>query len=211
MTISLTIIICIITSLISAQAFTNQKMLNQLLFHPYTVKHEGQYYRFLTHALVHGNWGHLIINMYVLYQFGEYIEYSFISLFGSGIGKLTFVGLYLGSVIFGAIPAYLKHSNDDFYRSLGASGGTSGIVFAFVIFNPWQWFIFPPLPAVLFAIAFLWYSSYLDKKGGDNVAHDAHIWGAVFGFIFTLAMIYILKPEYIPYFIDQFNDGLPWR
>ena len=211
MTISLTIIICIITSLISAQAFTNQKMLNQLLFHPLTVKKEGQFYRFLTHALVHGDWGHLIINMYVLYQFGEYIEYSFIGIFGKGIGKLAFVGLYLGSVIFGAIPAYMKHQNDGFYRSLGASGGTSGIVFAFVIFNPWQWFIFPPLPAVLFAIAFLWYSSYLDKKGGDNVAHDAHIWGAVFGFVFTIALIYILRPELIPYFIDQFNKGLPWR
>jgi len=211
MSISLTINICIITSLISVQAFTNQKMQNHLLFHPVTVKNEGQYYRFLTHALVHADWGHLFINMYVLYTFGEYIEVSFITIFGKGMGKILFIALYLGSVLLGSTPAYLKHQNHSYYRSLGASGGTSGIVFAFVIFNPWQWFIFPPLPAILFAVAFLWYSSYLDKKGGDNVAHDAHIWGAVFGFVFTIGAIYTLRPDYIPYFIDNFNNGLPWR
>jgi hypothetical protein len=37
------------------------------------------------------------------------------------------------------------------------------------------------------------------KKGSDNIGHDAHFWGAVFGFVFTI----ILKPALFMAFVQQ--------
>ena len=34
------------------------------------------------------------------------------------------------------------------------------------------------------------------KRGKDNIGHDAHFWGAVYGFVFPL----VLKPELWEYF-----------
>ncbi len=203
--ITLTLIIVIMTAIISFQAFSNQTMKQKLIFHPVTVKQNGEFYRFLTHGFLHGDMKHLIINMYVLYVFGEMVEKAFMSeaLFGATNGRIIFLVLYFGAIIISSIPQYIKHKDNQYYSALGASGGTSAIVFAFIIFDPWGWFIFPPLPGIVMAVAYLIYSSYMDKKGGDNIGHNAHFWGAVFGFIFTLVMFFIFAPHMVDLFFTK--------
>ncbi len=207
MNLSLTLILVVMTGIISFQAFNNPAMRQKLLFHPYTVKHSGEKYRFLTHGFVHADWGHLLINMFVLYQFGQVIEYVFSTLFGSAMGPVFYLLVYLGAIIAGAIPAYIKHQDNSYYAALGASGGTSAIVFAFILFDPWQWFVFPPLPALLFGIGYLWYSSYMGKRGGDNIGHDAHFWGAIYGFALTLGLIVLQRSDVLSIIMERLLAG----
>ncbi len=211
MSITLTLIIVIMTSIISYQAFENNNMKQKLVFHPVSIKDRGEFYRFLTHGFLHGDLMHLIVNMYVLYTFGEQIEQVFMheNFFGPTYGRITFIVLYFGAIIFSSIPQYIRHQDNNYYRSLGASGGTSAIVFAYIIFEPWGWFVFPPLPGILLGIAFLFYSSYMDKKGSDNIGHNAHFWGAVFGFVFTMTMFYFFVPWMVEVFFHKILTPLP--
>lgn len=207
MGLTLTLIIVILTGLISYQSFTNRSMQHKLMFHPSSVKQNGEWYRFITHGFVHADMSHLLINMFVLYQFGQFLESSFNHMFGGGMGRILFIAFYLFAVIFSSIPDYLKHQNNSSYAAVGASGATSAIVFAFILFNPWEWFIFPPLPSLLFGVAYLWYSSYMAKRGGDRIGHNAHFWGAVFGLVVTLILVSLLAPEYLNYFVSKFMEG----
>jgi len=175
--------------------------------HPYSVKNNGEISRFLTSGFVHADWGHLIINMYVLYMFGEQIEQAFSVIFGASMGPILFLILYIGAILAGNIPSYFKHGDNGHYRALGASGGTSGIVFAYVYFAPWAWFRFPPLPGILMAIGYLWYSSYMAKRGGDNIGHDAHFSGAVFGFFFMVVISFAFAPGLWENFFGQLLEG----
>ena len=47
------------------------------------------------------------------------------------------------------------------------------------------------IPAFIFGALYLAYSAWMARKGHDNIGHDAHFWGAVFGLAFTIA----LKPS----------------
>ena len=207
MSITLTLILVIFTSLISYQAFENYTMRQKLIMHPASVKQRGEFYRFLTSGFIHANWMHLIINMYVLFTFGEAVEKALNYYFGGGMGRILFTVLYLGAIIISSVPSYIKHQNNEYYSALGASGGTSAIVFAFIFFDPWQWFLFPPLPGVLLAVAYLMYSSYMSKKGGDNIGHDAHLWGAVYGLVFMIVICIIWHPELLNAAIQLFLEG----
>lgn len=204
---SITLILVAMTCLISYQAFNNPSMKQQLLFYPVAVKSEGQLFRFLSHGFVHANWTHLLVNMYVLYIFGEYIEFKFAGLFGEVGGRIAFLLFYLSAIIAASIPSYFRHQDDRSYRALGASGATSAMVFCYVLFNPWGWFLFPPLPAIIFGIAYLWYSSYMDKQGTDNIGHNAHFWGAVYGLVFLLVSMAVLQPGWISDILTQLLKG----
>jgi membrane associated rhomboid family serine protease len=205
--ITLTLIIVILTGLVSYQSFSNISIKEKLLLHPRSIRKHKEYYRFLTHGFVHADWGHLLINMYVLYVFGRQIEFAFDDIFSPTLGKIIFLGLYLGAIVLSSLPSYYKHKHNPYYGALGASGGTSAIVFAYIIFGPWEWFAFPPLPAIILGIGYLWYSSYMGKKGQDNIGHDAHFWGAVFGFVFTMTMFSIFQPIMVDIFLEQLLAG----
>jgi membrane associated rhomboid family serine protease len=208
MGLSLTLIIVIMTGLISFQAFSNPEMRARLMFRPVDIKNRGEYYRFVTSGFVHADWGHLLINMYVLYVFGEQIEQIFNNLlFGPVWGRIAFIAFYLSAIVIANIPTYFRHRDSYGYSALGASGATSALVFAIILFIPWEWFIFPPLPAILVAVAFLWYSSYMDKKGIDHIGHNAHFWGAVYGLVFIVVASWILQPSLISYFLEQLAAG----
>jgi membrane associated rhomboid family serine protease len=204
---SLTLILVIMTGLVSFQAFNNPELLYKLRFHPVSIKDQGQWYRFLSHGFVHASWEHLLINMFVLYQFGEFIEYMFNGLFGDGIGRIMYLVMYLSAIVIASIPSYFKNEHNTYYSAVGASGATSALVFAYILFQPWGWFIFPPLPAILFGVAFLWYSSYMEKRGMDNIGHNAHFWGAVYGVAFTVISAAVLNPDLIDMFIYQLLQG----
>jgi membrane associated rhomboid family serine protease len=194
---SVTLIIIILTALISYAAFSNDNVYNKLILWPRRMDNPAEYYRLLTSGFIHADWPHLIFNMLALYFFGENVEQYF-----AYLGKpILYPLLYILGIITASLPSFAKHRNNGYYRSLGASGGVAAILFAFVYMAPWAviyvWFI--PIPAIIGAVLYLAYSAYMSRQGGDNVNHDAHFWGAVFGFLFTL----VFDPTHGRIFFDQ--------
>ena len=188
----LTIIIIIATGIVSFTAFSNVELFNSLKFNAYYIKHSGEKWRFFSYALVHSGWMHLIINMYVLYSFGGVVERSFTGMFGP-IGFLYYALLYLGGILFSTLFDFGKHKDDVYYNAVGASGAVSAVVFSSILVYPsGSIFLFPipfPLPSWVFGVAYLIYSAYMGKKGADNIGHNAHFWGAVFGIVLTIIIV----------------------
>jgi|688.fasta_scaffold415069_2 membrane associated rhomboid family serine protease len=196
---TITFIIIIITVLVSYTSFQNVDTINKLIFYPYQMKDKKEWWRFVTHGFIHADLQHLIFNMLTLYFFGRNIEITFENLFGN---SLVYPLFYLSALIVSSIPSYFKYKDNAYYRSLGASGAVAAVLFATIVFDPWQTLMlnfFIPIPAMLFAIGYVAYSSYMSKKGNDNIGHDAHLYGAIYGFIFPMVM----KPGVLPYFFNQ--------
>lgn len=211
MSINLTLILIAATGLISYQAFNNRDLFYKSAFHPASIQEFGQFYRFLTSGFIHANWQHLLINMYVLYIFGEVLEQVFTQyIFSPAVGRLAYLFFYLSAIVVSDIPSYFKHKDNSGYSAVGASGATSAFVMAYILFSPWNWFIFPPLPGVLLAVGYLWYSSYMSKHGTDLIAHDAHLWGAVYGLAFMIITAALVKPELLEVFWMRFMEGPSW-
>ena len=201
---SLTIIIVAITSIISIMAFQNHLLMDKLIMNPYVTKHRNQWYRFITSGIIHAGWLHLLINMFVLYSFGRIVE-QYYSYYFSELSIYYFLMLYFGSMIISILPSYLRHNDQPHYNSLGASGAVSAIVFAYIIFDPLSniyLYGIIGIPGIIAAILYLMYSWYMANKGGDNINHSAHLWGAIFGFVYTI----LLKPELFLNFIDELKD-----
>jgi len=214
MELSITLIIVIITSLVSIGAFSNQKLLNDLIFYPPSIK-AGQWYRFISCGLIHSDPGHLIFNMLALYLFGAGqnktgLEYIFIAIFGNS-GRWIFLLMYILALVASLLPTYSKNINNYNYRSLGASGAVSAVVFAMILFNPMSgvglFFIPIYIAGFLFAIIYLLVSGWLDKKGAGNINHSAHIFGAIFGIGFTVIACKLFSNyEVLTVFIDQIKN-----
>ena len=162
--------------------------MEQFIFYPPAV-HRGQIYRFFSHGLIHADWGHLIFNMISLYLLGEAVELKFVEAFGR-LGKLVYLGMYVLALAASEIPSYLKHKDSYHYRSLGASGAVSAVIFAGILFFPLAklglFFIPIFIAGFLFGIVYLLVSGWLDRRGGGNINHSAHIFGALFGVGFTI-------------------------
>ncbi|MCF8234280.1 MAG: rhomboid family intramembrane serine protease [Bacteroidales bacterium] len=188
-----------ITTIVSIWAFSRPDIFDWLKFSPYAIKHSRQGWRFFSYALIHANWPHLLINMFVLFFFGRFIENVFVQLFG-GKGILFFILLYAGGVLFSVLFEYRKNLNNYYYGAVGASGAVSAIVFSYILINPLGtiYLYFLPMPAIVFGILYLIYSAYMAKKAGDNVGHSAHFWGSVFGVAYPL----ILEPRLAGHFFS---------
>ena len=123
------------------------------------------------------------------------------------MGMLGFTFFYLSAIVMAILPTYLRHKNDSHYRSLGASGGVSAVLFAFILLAPWaKMIIFPipiPIPAIVYAVLYVAYSIWMDKRGGDNINHSAHLFGAAYGVLFMAAM----RPGLLPEFVRQLGGG----
>jgi len=184
----ITLTIIIVTCVITLAGFKNGRVVDELIFWPPAINKKHQYYRFITCGLIHADYMHLIFNMLTLYFFGTFMEAHYQG--ELGLQKWYYLALYIGALIISNIPTYLKHRNDYNYRSLGASGAVSAVLFAFILLYPWQRIIVLvfPVPAIVYGALFLVYSAYMSRKGGDNVNHDAHFYGALFGILFTIAV-----------------------
>lgn len=194
-------ILIIITCLVSYSAFHNHELTEKLQFNAAKVIHQKQYYRLLSHAFVHAGWTHLLVNMMVLYFFGLPVE-SFFGFYFGNKAMAYFLILYGGGLIVSNLWSLIKHRNNYYYNAIGASGAVSAVMFTFIFLNPWQklyFFGLVPIPGILFAAGYLVYSWYKSNNAKDNIAHDAHFLGAVFGFLFPA----ILKPGLFESFIDQ--------
>jgi len=205
---SLTLIIVIITGLISYQAFNNRSMMEQLKHYPYAEARNKEYFRFLSSGFIHNDWVHLLINMFVLYSFGEILEQVFLQIFGEMMGRINYLLLYLFSIVFASIPSFLKHRNNPSYGAVGASGAVSAVLFSFLIFYPWEMiylYAIIPIPGIVAGLAYLAYSHWASKNRNDNIGHDAHFYGSVFGFLFTI----VLQPSQFSAFLQRLVQDFP--
>ncbi|MEI2455727.1 rhomboid family intramembrane serine protease [Lysobacter firmicutimachus] len=182
----LTLILIAVTALVSWQAFEKKRIFERLVLWPPGVERFHQYDRLLTHGFVHADWTHLLFNMITLYFFGGVIE----QVFAQTIGQAGFVLFYLSAIVVAILPSYLRHRRDNGYVSLGASGAVSAVLFAYVLINPWNWIIVfvIPVPAIAYAVAYVVYSFWMDKRGRGNINHNAHLSGAIYGVLFMLLM-----------------------
>jgi membrane associated rhomboid family serine protease len=167
-------------------------MMDDLIFFPPAVS-QGQFYRFFSHGFIHADIGHLAFNMLALWSFGEGLErvFSFGCVFDKW-GRLLYLLLYFSALFMASFPDYLKHRNSYHWRSLGASGAVSAIIFSMIVFFPQTpiGIIFLPIriPGWIFGLVYLGISAYLDKRGGGNINHSAHFWGAAYGVVFTILL-----------------------
>lgn len=203
----ITIIIVIITCLTSYIAFTSVDHKNQFIFYPYAIHRDKEYHRFLSAGFIHADWMHLLFNMYVLYMFGGAVEEMYGVVFGK-LGNLLYLLLYFGGMIMASLYDFFKYKDNALYRALGASGAVSAVVFSFIVFAPlaplrFIFFPFFDIPAVVLGIAYLGYSYWAAQRGNDNIGHDAHFYGAIFGFLLTIA----LKPALAISFWGQIFGG----
>ena len=197
-TITLTLIIII--GLISVVTFYQPDIMSQLQFNAFQIYHRKQFYRMVTHAFVHANWEHLIVNMIVLMSFGNVVEHYFRGYFGSN-GVYYYLLLFFGSIIFSSLWSLYKQKNNYYYNAVGASGAVSAVLFAAIFFDPWSsiyFFGILPIPGIIFGGLYLYYSWYMSRKNIDNIGHDAHFLGAVFGFFLPI----IIKPALFMEFLD---------
>lgn len=202
------VILIALTVLASAYAFSRPEFMEAWILEPALMARRGQWYRFLTSGFLHADWGHLLFNMFAFYSFSPVVLGALAGKFGPGAGLGWFLLLYLGGIIVSDVPTYFRHRTDANYRSLGASGGVSAVVFASILLFPVApggggIIIFPipfPIQPFLFGFLYLAYSWYQGRRrSGDNINHDAHFYGALFGVVLVL----VLLPASAPRFITQ--------
>ena len=213
MQLDITTIIIIITALVSIGGFSNQKIIDDLIFYPPAVSQRNQWYRFITCGLIHADWGHLIFNMLALYLFGRNLESYFSQIF-VGTGKLIYLLMYVTALAVSVVPTYFRHKDNYHYRSLGASGAVSAVVFASILFDPITgiglFFIPIYIAGFIFGFIYLLISYYLDKKGNGNINHSAHIYGALYGIAFTIVAARLFSDyPVVSAFIDQIRNTNP--
>ncbi|MCF7220640.1 rhomboid family intramembrane serine protease [Marilutibacter chinensis] len=192
-----TLILIAITVLVTWQAFEKPRLLERLILWPPAIERKRQYDRLVTHGFIHADWQHLLFNMITLFFFGRAIEPFFLP----RIGYAGFVLFYVSAIVVAILPTWLRHRHDPHYRSLGASGAVSAVLFAYILLAPWSliFVFFLPVPAIVYAVAYVAYSFWMDRNGGDNINHSAHLSGAIYGVLFMLFM----EPQVGQHFLRQ--------
>ncbi len=205
---SASLAILAVTVLVSLFAFSDRRLFDALAFEPFVVEARRDHHRFLTHALVHGDWMHLFVNMYVLHGFGPFVE-GYLTGLTPLSGAWLFVLLYASAAVVACIPGYRRHRHDPGYRAVGASGAVSAVLFAHILIMPNAevgLFLLPfGMPAAVFGALYLIYEGTMHRRGGDNVAHDAHLMGALHGVLFVA----VLRPSLVPAFFGAMTELLP--
>ena len=185
----MTYIIVFLTVIVSIAALRNRTLFDRLSLVPYRVVHDRQWWRVITHGFVHGDYVHLAVNMFVLLSFGQFIERFFGAYQQIGLvsnGDLWYLLLYFGGMVAASVYDLIRYRNNPRYASIGASGAVSAVVFASIFFNPWS-------------KIYIGYSSYMGRRQGDRINHFAHLFGALFGFLFPLLM----NPSFFSVFWDN--------
>ena len=197
-----TLIIIAITAITSFKAFSDQELYSKFIFAPNYMSRTKEWHRYITHGLLHGDWGHLIFNMFAFYSFGRLVEGTFESLYPM-TGKWIYLALYISALPLSSLVDYFQHKNNSRYMAVGASGAVSAVIFASILIQPQGGImIFPvpfAIPAYIFGPLYLAFCVYMAKNANDNIGHAAHFYGAVYGLIFTIIAI----PGILQNFIDQ--------
>lgn len=192
--VATTYIIIGFTVLASLLAWSSSNLMQKWIFSPYQIARRHEWHRFLTSGLIHQDYLHLIFNMVSLYFLGLYAEHGFALKFGE-MYQLYFVFFYFSAIVVADIPVFFKHRRNAYYRALGASGAVSAVIFSAILLEPnISLVVFPipfPIPGVVYAVLYVLYSAYMSRNSQDNIGHDAHLYGALYGVAFTA----ILVPE----------------
>jgi membrane associated rhomboid family serine protease len=198
----ITLLLIAVTVIVSLLAFKTPGLAGRLILWPPAVDRNKQYDRLVTYGFIHADYWHLFFNMFTLFFVGRFMEAQMAVLSGHG---WTFPVFYLSALVVSILPTYLKHQKDPNYRALGASGAVSALLFAFILLHPLQiiWVFVIPMPAIVFAVLYVAYSIWMDKRGGDNIAHGAHLAGAAYGVLFMLLM----EPQVLGHFLRQLGIG----
>ncbi len=202
-----TAVIIAVTVLVSLFCFNSVPLFNAFSLKPFRVVGRGEWWRVVTHGFVHADAMHLIVNMIVLYSFGAFVERDFFALHSIGtIGNPTtaFLLLYFGGMVFATLHDLVKNRNNPYFNSIGASGAVSAVVFCSIFLNPWGkilLFGIVPIPGILFGVVYLAYTQVGAQRGRDNINHYAHLYGALYGFVFPLLM----SPGLIGAFLEAFR------
>lgn len=197
------LVIMALTIFMSWRGFNNYDVIQKLSFRPDRVSKGKETYRILSHGLVHADWNHLIINMLVLFSFAGSCARYYTYIFGEA--TIHMFVLYVGAIMFSSLYSLYQHRNNPYYSSIGASGAVNAVVFNSIFFDPWNkiyFFGILPIPGVIFGILYLIYSMRMSKRNNDNIGHDAHIMGAIFGFLYPV----IAKPELLMEFIGKLSQ-----
>ena len=213
MQMSITLAIIIVTCLVSIGGFSSQKIIDDLIFYPPAVTEQNQWYRFFSCGLIHADFLHLAFNMFSLYMFGGLVERFFVDTIFGAKGRILYLVMYLVALLVCLLPTFFKHKHDYNYRSLGASGAVSAVVFAGLLLMPTVrvglLYIPPIIPGYIFGPLYLIISTVLEKRGGGNINHSAHVWGALFGIAFVIVGANFLS-DYRPVqeFLQQVKTDL---
>lgn len=193
----ITLIIIAITCVISFMGFSNPRLIDRLILWPPAIARGKEYWRLASCGLIHADFGHLLFNMFTLYFFGGFMERFLVPY----IGEIGFALFYVGGIVLSILPSYLAHRTDSQYRSLGASGAVSAVLFAFVLLQPWAtiYVFVVPVPAIIFGVVYIAYTVYMDRQRADHINHSAHLWGAVYGVLFTI----LIEPRVLGVFFQQ--------
>jgi membrane associated rhomboid family serine protease len=199
----ISISIIVFTCILSIYCFSNPDKFDELAYDPYKINHQNsEWFRFISHGFIHADYGHLFVNMLTMFFFASSIE-------GKIMSGSEFILFYLSAIIIAVLPSYQKHKLNPGYKAVGASGAVSSVVFLLVLYEPWNIVylkFFIPIYFILYAPLFLIYSSYQNKKGTDNVAHDVHFWGALYGIAYAL----IFHPESLQVFLKSLQSPPNW-
>jgi len=167
--------------------FVVPALIERSLLRPYWLLRHKQYSTLITSAFLHANLLHLLFNAFTFWAFAPQLEHA--------MGTGPFLGLYFFGLLGSDLGTYFKHRHDPGYQCLGASGAILAVLFASIMYFPSSSiFIMPlpfPIPAPLFAVAYLVYSYYASRQAKGHVNHDAHLAGAVAGVVF----IGLLEPS----------------
>ena len=176
-----TIIIIAANVIISMKGFNDFSFFEKYKFNIAGIR-RGEQIRMFSSAFLHADFSHLLFNMLTLYFFAPVVIMS--------VGVTYFVIIYVASLLLGNLLSFYFHKDEYHYSAIGASGAVMGVLYSAILFFPdmglYLFFIPIPIPAWLFGMAYLLYSIYGMKKRLGNIGHDAHIGGAIGGYVLTL-------------------------
>ncbi len=198
LSVSLILIITIVG--VSFYAWRNQTVYFKLMMNPYQVFHRNEYWRFITSGFIHSGYVHLGFNMFTFYFFGGLTEQVFQYRLGPGTGTWVYILFFLSSLVVSDISVAWKYKDNPNYNSLGASGAVSAMVFSSILYFPLQpicLFAILCLPGFILGTIYVIYSYTQGRSMSDNINHEAHLFGAIYGIIFSLAVYPSAGKEFI--------------
>ena len=155
-------------------------LINILAFSPLDLQDPGSVYKVFTSMFLHGGFGHIVFNVFILVLIGNLLE--------ERIGSPRFLAIYIISGLGGSLVYALVNFGEP-VAVIGASGAISGILGAIVVLYPNQPFMllflpFRNIPAWVMVLIFLAMQMFI-ALSQTNIAWEAHIGGLATGILIT--------------------------